>query len=64
MYSGSADGSLDVWLELMEERLDGSSMSEKDKILSIKDRKRLSQVFKLLSGKFESAQNERQAIMS
>ena len=36
-YSGSADGSIDTWLELMEERLDGSSMSEKDKILTIKD---------------------------
>ena len=26
-----------MWLELMKERLDGSSMSEKDKILTIKD---------------------------
>ena len=36
-YSGIADGSIDTWLELMKERLDGSSMSEKDKILTIKD---------------------------
>ena len=64
----------------MEERLDGSSMSEKDKILTIKDhftveareflinksqeeRKRLSRVFKLSSGSFGSAQNQRQARM-
>ena len=36
-YSGSADGSVDNCLELMEERLDGSSMSEKDEFLPIKD---------------------------
>ena len=36
-YSGIADGSVDTWLELMKERLDGSSMSEKDEILTIKD---------------------------
>ena len=62
----------------MKEGLDGSSMSEKDKILTIKDhltgeareflmnkspedRKRLSRVFKLLSGRFGSAQNQRRA---
>ena len=57
-----------------------SSMSEKDKLLNIKDhltgeareflmnksqeeRKKLSRVIKLLSGRFGSAQNQRQARM-
>ena len=64
----------------MEERLNGSSMSEKDKILTIEDHltgeaheflmnksqeecKRLSRVFKLLSGRFGSAQNQRKIRM-
>ena len=72
-YSGSADGSIDTWFELMEERLDCSSMSARDKILTIKDHlteearkflinngKRLSRVFKLLSGRFGFSQNQRQ----
>ena len=64
----------------MKERLDGSSMAEKDKILTVKDhltteareflmnksqeeRKKLSRVFKSLSGRFGSAQNQRRARM-
>ena len=64
----------------MKERLDSSSVSEKDNILTIKDnltgealeflmnksqgeRKKFSRVFKLLSGRFGSAQNQRQVRM-